>query len=94
LNCRLVMPRMARCFCGQEVPSSEHERLAFFQYRGEGSRDAEEVCKHCRYHEVAHTDQEDMRGRINVVASGRCKGFEPHGPWDHDTYYCGCRGWD
>lgn len=20
--------------------------------------------------------------------------FQPHGPWEHDLFYCGCRGWD
>ena len=23
-----------------------------------------------------------------------CNHFEAHGPFDYDTYYCGCRGWD
>lgn len=24
----------------------------------------------------------------------QCKTFEPHGPYEFDSYYCGCRGWD
>jgi hypothetical protein len=60
--------------------------LAFFEYRGPGCLDAERLCK-CGYARSAH---EDPARRRNL----KCKTFSPHGPWDTDKYYCGCRGWD
>lgn len=93
-----LIGREARCTCGASRPSTS-EHLAFFEYRGEGSKRAIETCRHCRYAEIAHT-QEIVRGPSNsilvhnVVEEGKCPGFEPHGPFDHDTFYCGCRGWD
>ena len=94
--------RMARCHCGKERPSTEalEGKLAFFEYQGEGSKRAEDTCRHCRYYEVAHGSgaAEDRakgyRPRRDVVAEGDCPGFESHGPFDKDIYYCGCRGWD
>lgn len=103
----LLEGREARCICGKTVPSTlalDDEgylstRLAFFEYRGPASRKAKESCIHCRYHEVAHGSgrEEDIakgvRPRRNVVEEGHCPGFEA-GPYDTDTFYCGCRGWD
>ena len=94
-----LLSREARCICGQTVPSTEHARLAFFEYRGPGSDFAEHSCKHCRYHDVAHGPgkeqdiREGKRPRRNVVEEGHCPGFEA-GPHEYDSYYCGCRGWD
>jgi hypothetical protein len=86
--------RMARCSCGKTVPSDASEyRLAFFEYRGPGSRQAVDSCKNCGYSKVAHT-QEPTRTQQNVVFNGKCSGFEPRGAMEFDTYYCGCRGWD
>ena len=112
--------RMARCTCDHApVPSSTD--LAFFEFRGEGSRAATEHCLHCRYFEVAHVAREcdgcggtgstrwhkicprcQGRGTTGPAARTRaasgelvpCPGFEPHGAFDHDHYYCGCRGFE
>lgn len=74
--------RLARC-CAKTPPQpSDPDRLAFFEFRGEGSPWATERCK-CGYYEVAH-------GKPHV----KCKGFEPAGPAEFDTYYCGHGGWD
>lgn len=82
-----LVGRTARCGyhsrCGTEVPS--HQKLAFFEYRGEGSKDAVEKCRHCRYFEVAH--KVGHHDRI-------CDSFEPNGAFEFDSFYCGCRGWD
>jgi hypothetical protein len=104
MDATLLTGRTARCGCGAERPSAGDGRgsLAFFEYLGPGSRPAEIVCRHCRYHDVAHDpdhmatlapDRNGLR-RPTVVESGKCPGFEPHGPFDHDRFYCGCRGWD
>lgn len=76
--------RMAECAygCGSMKPSSV--KLAFFEYRGPDSPDSKRKCKHCAYHDVAHG-----KGNPHV-----CDHFEPHGPFEFDKYYCGCRGWD
>lgn len=89
--------REARCgkFCAV-VPSSLD--LAFFEFRGEGSPVSKRTCKKCGYADVAHDPAHMQRNvpsnRKTVVEQGKCSGFEPHGAYEYDTYYCGCRGWD
>lgn len=79
----LLEDRQAKCAsCGSVVPSSYG--LAFFRYRGASSHDALHKCKNCVYYEYAHTHGEPLK----------CQNFEPHGPYEYDEYYCGCRGWD
>lgn len=70
------------CTCVQ--PSSKE--LPFFEFQGEGSREAVEMCKHCWYAKVAH--EKDRR------SSDVCTHFEPRGPAQFDKFYCGCAGWD
>lgn len=79
--------RTARCSCGATRPSSTG--LAFFEYRGEGSRSAVDTCKHCRYALVAH-ERKRSEPHLRLV----CDHFEPHGAWEHDSFYCGCRGFE
>src|SRR5262245_15367272 len=73
--------RSARCGCGNTAPSAPD--LPFFEFCGEGSREAIEVCK-CGFNMVAHSK-----------SHFRCKagGFASRGPLD-DRYYCGHSGWD
>ncbi len=74
--------RTAQCVdCGKTTASEM--RLPFFQFRGDGSSAAVDQCK-CGYFEIAHQE-----GRTRADHA-----FEPHGAWQHDLYYCGCRGWD
>lgn len=87
--------RQSKCQCGKVEPSST--ALAFFQYRGPGSKHATERCK-CGYYARAHT-KEGVAGNVNprtVIEDGRCKygAFTPAGPDEFDTHYDGCRGWD
>jgi hypothetical protein len=80
--------RVAKCSCGMTRTSDPD--LAFFEYRGADSKCASNTCKHCRYYDVAHTDEvraKNPGGRI-------CSNFEPIGPYEWDIFYCGCRGWD
>ncbi len=70
------------CTCVQ--PSSKE--LPFFEYCGPGSRQADELCKHCGYHKVAH-DKADRSRQV-------CGKFEPKGDTGFDKFYCGCAGWD
>jgi hypothetical protein len=89
--------REARCTCGQTRPSTDaiQGRLAFFEFRGEGSRSATEQCQHCGYAVVAHgPDAPVWKSGKTAVETHGCPGFEPKGDWGYDTYYCGCRGWD
>lgn len=81
--------RQARCSCFKTRPTSEHERLAFFENRGPGSDFARITCRHCRYHDIAHTPQ------IQAKNPHICAKFEPLAEGhEFDAYYCGCRGWD
>jgi hypothetical protein len=73
--------RMAECHCGRKM-KSDPSMLAFFEFRGEGSREAKDRCKNCSYYEVAHS-----RGI-------KCQNFVPHGAFETDKFYCGCNGWD
>lgn len=95
--------RMARCTCGSRVPSTDDGSLAFFQYRGPGSYDAEHGCKHCAYYDVAHDPEHmetlvhgpDGKRRPTCVESGKCPGYEQNvDGLEFDLFYCGCRGWD
>lgn len=82
--------RIAKCVCGMEMPSSTD--LSFFKFRGQGSRDAESDCAICRFHEVAHV----RANELNEPHLARVRGheFTPHGAFESDAFYCGCRGWD
>jgi hypothetical protein len=86
--------RMAKCIygCGSQQPSSLE--LPFFEYRGEGSKEAVESCGECHYHEVAHKHRTDRVDPRSVMEKGKCTGFKPVGPARSDKYYCGCMGWD
>jgi hypothetical protein len=83
--------RQARCSCGKTRPSSERDRLPFFEDRSESSRQARIACKICRAYAMAHEPRED--GSFPSVI-GKPHAFEPHGAFEFDLYYCGCRGWD
>lgn len=73
------------CTCIQ--PSSKD--LPFFEFQGPGSREAEEMCKHCRYAKAAH----EISPRPSHL-SRVCTHFEPKGDTGMDKFYCGCAGWD
>jgi hypothetical protein len=80
--------RLAKCSCGKTRPSSTE--LAFFEWRGEGSRAAIMTCKQCSYYEIAH-----LRKNAGETANRYiCDNFEPYGAFEFDLFYCGCRGWD
>jgi hypothetical protein len=83
--------RLARCSCGAISPSEFG--LAFFEYRGPGSRKAEQTCGSCGFSIKAHS-QDDTRTTMNVIARGKCEAFVPHGSYEYDDFYCGCRGWN
>lgn len=87
-----VAGRVARCgLCGAPEPS-DREKLAFFEYCGPGSSNADDRCE-CGYAAIAHLDVVEINphtGRRNEV---RCGQFSPRGDGP-DRYYCGCRGWD
>ncbi len=78
-----LIGRQAKCGCGRIEPSNP-DHLAFFEFRGEGSREATKICK-CGYAESAHD-------KPHIAA--KCQKFIPRGPQEYDKYYCGCRGWD
>lgn len=88
--------RKARCASCQTVVASS-DKLPFFEDRGEGSREAVEACRICKCFEKAHHPRTDGPasgiGKIPSVI-GTPHPFEPHGAWEFDLYYCGCRGWD
>ena len=79
--------RIARCRCGRVAESNWD--LAFFEYRGPGSRAAVEICR-CGYYMTAHNLPAGKRPRP------MCNRPEKRGPWDHDTFLCGacCRELD
>jgi hypothetical protein len=88
--------RYAECGYAQSDPQHHSPvpsafTLAFFEYRGEGSRDAIERCKHCGYNEVAHAG---LKVGAWVREPIKDHAFESHGAYPYDSYYDGCRGWD
>ena len=86
-------PRVAKCAsCDSTRPSAERATLAFFEDKSK----CDDTCKHCHFHRVAH-EPEGVARNVDprtVIETGECTGFEPHGAWAWDSYYCGCRGWD
>ena len=80
-----------RAFANVLQPSND--ALAFFKFKGPGSREADEACANCGYYEIAH-DSAKLDGRPSVIDTGKCSGFVAHGPFDRDEFYDGCMGWD
>ena len=85
------------CKCGS-IPSSE--KLAFFEYRGEGSQYALSQCHICGYY--TKDWQRNKAGKNTYKDSIK---INPHtcyskgkecifGPYEFDRFYCGCFGWD
>jgi hypothetical protein len=87
---KLLEGRQARCGrCKTLRPSSE--ALGWFEYKGPGCPAAETTCAHCNYKDVAHDAAEMKAIRSTTVQErGYCTGFAPHGPWEYDSYWCGC----
>lgn len=81
----ILADRQATCTCGVLRPSAGD--LAFFEFRGEGSRTALDTCRNCSYAKVAHTDPRPNNKFI-------CAEFVPSGAWRYDSFYCGHAGWD
>ncbi len=68
--------------------------LAFFEFRGEGSRDATEICK-CGLAKKPHDENGGkIPARKYAMVPKGCAGFTPKGSQERDRYYCGCHGWD
>src|SRR3972149_5077953 len=65
------------------VPSSVD--LAFFEYKGPGSRYALTKCVF-GYYEEAHGKPKNPHVEV-------CNQFRPVGQAEFDVYYCGCQGW-
>ena len=83
--------RQARCHGELVKPSSRD--LPFFEFMGEGSRDATLSCKHCGYYKEAH-EYSERRIHKEPIKETRDHTFEPHGPYEFDRFYCGHSGWD
>lgn len=82
--------REARCaYCKTVKPSDLG--LAFFEFCGEASDDAKELCKHCMYKDFVHDIESKYETVRKIIES---HDFEPKGAREYDRYYCGCRGWD
>lgn len=75
----------------EPIPSSTD--LAFFEFRGEGSKSALNVCAICKYYDIAPVHGDSWR-KYDPRLDGEMHEFVPHGPYEFDTYYCGCWGWD
>ena len=86
IECPNLEDRKARCDCGKVEKSSLD--LAFFEFRGAGSRAGWNTRKNCRYDKVAH------RPEITNKNKAVCLNFESIGSFEFDKYYCGCYGWD
>jgi hypothetical protein len=83
------MRRFAKC-CEESPIMESSKSLAFYEFRGEGSKDAINLCI-CGYHRVAHVPDLTHSCTKNC---GHCNNFQPHGPYEYDRYYCGHMGWD
>jgi hypothetical protein len=84
----LLKDRKAVCSCGAAADSSPS--LAFFEYRGPGSKSATELCQDCGYHKIVHQPINPSTGRPGITTHE----FTPRGDVGTDLFYCGCNGWD
>lgn len=80
--------RFAKCTSRCQLRPSSVD-LAFFEYLGPDSPASKQNCAQCGYYESAHRGDGDRPRNQNV-----CLIFRPHGTYEFDRYYCGCRGWD
>lgn len=88
-----ITERRARCGyggCGRVQTSSRG--LAFYEYKGPGSKYATKTCGNCGMHEVTHMEINPSTKRPGHK-HGVCE-FTPTGGAEYDEFYCGCRGWD
>jgi hypothetical protein len=74
---------------GNHDPIPSDYNLAFFEYQGPGSREANEICV-CKYAKVAHGEINAATKRPGITSHE----FQSQGPQKFDKYYCGCFGWD
>jgi len=79
--------RVAQCAYSPagHAPQPSSFDLAFFEFLGEGSREATDICQ-CGFSRVAH------EGPVSTPL--KCKEFIAKGAAEFDRYYCGCLGWD
>lgn len=86
--------RQARCHCGTIKPSGTN--LPFFRFKGEGSREATEVCGFlvkgsiCHGHPTIHQEINPSTKRAGITDHEH----QPHGAFEFDEFYCGCSGWN
>ncbi len=90
--------RLAKCAqCGRKETSSID--LAFFEYRGGGSRVANNQCHVCGYFtkgkplkngKHCYQNSDKPIPHVCVNKGKKCE----YGAFEYDLYYCGCRGWD
>jgi len=82
--------RIATCAYGEHGAKPSSPDLAFFEYRGPGSRSAEDTCE-CGYYRGAHAFEASRVSPEPIKCS--VGGFKARGDRG-DLHYCGCRGWD
>jgi len=103
-DCHEIVPspnlegRMARCEYSTLRNGSPHPSnyqpsslaLPFFIFKGEDSPKAKGQCAICPFHHQGSLPPEW------AIKKGVVKphDFTPHGPFEYDSYYCGCLGWD
>lgn len=83
-------PDAVKTHMNEPIPSSMN--LAFFEFKGEGSLAAVRKCKNCWFMDVGHEITDWHKEHDSTCQ--HCDHFEPHGAYEFDEYYCGCRGWD
>lgn len=77
--------------CTSEMPSSTN--LPFFEFLGEGSRNAETMCRDCMYRDICHASVVTNNPHTGRPNDDLDHPFVPRGPAEFDRYYCGCWGW-
>lgn len=90
--------RLAKCDCCGNTRKSSLG-LAFFEYRGIGSKFAENKCHICGYFtknkplkngKFCYANSDKPIPNVCINKGKQCV----YGPYEYDSFYCGCRGWD
>lgn len=89
--------RIAECTSCDKTTDSDL-KLAFFEYHGEGSRHATDICGVCRFNRDAHDPTSPQMAKGDRyekwVERVGYHIFQPIGPADNDQFYDGCNGWE
>lgn len=84
--------RIAKCACCANTAVSS-QNLPFFEDKTRKVKPEMEQCV-CGYYRMAHDNRAERIANGQSAVAAICDDFTARPQPDHDTYYCGCGGWN